>query len=202
MASIERLLTLGQALGAEARRRDGTGGMRWEDVSRALCMIDREERAALCLGPRPDLVTAAEREALRTALTMRLARHDSRAGTYADPRRAMQCQARIVATVLAEFLDPKVCASCRGHGAVAVSSGRHRGVVTKECERCSGKGWCAWGANQRARTARLSRGEWNEKYAPGYERVLDYLRTLQQMAVGNVMRALFGSDEERDARVG
>jgi len=135
MASIDQLLTMGLAHGADTTRFQ-TGfvqasrrydQLQWEDVLQALTTLPAEERAALCIGPAAHLITGAELAQLTNTLWLRLRRHDARAGTYkaktpilgqevneddvSDAR-----QATIVRVALQEFIDPKVCRTCKGAG--------------------------------------------------------------------------------------
>lgn len=208
MATIERLLTMGLAHGADPRRMllpaSGTNpAMRldWTDIHKTMACCKPEQRAILYLKPNPAMVSGQDLAALTNTLWRGLIRFEARRNTK-DPAPDTR-QAAMVRTALAEYQDNRVCRTCyrntgkQGHIQTHVEG---KGVIDVPCPRCNGAGWVRWSDNRRYRSIGGDRNAYTQRIAPGYEHLMNACTTLYREAQERFMEVLYGETPEVQQR--
>lgn len=206
MASIERLVCMGLARGADPTRMGvikGTGERfpTWEDCTGAVGLLDKLERGALGVKYAPHLITGDELASFTNHLWLTLIHFENKRGHRKGDVTARQAgvEAGVVRTALAESIASKTCRTClrsRETGKVQQYV-EGKGVVSIPCPRCNGAGWMPWSENKRAKSIGVHR-DVMPKILPGYERVMKEASVQYQAAASRFMAVLFGTPDNKD----
>jgi hypothetical protein len=208
MPSIERLLTMGLAHGANPARvllgaagvsTRATDQVEWTDVLQGVVRLPRMQRAALYLRVVPQLVEANELAELTAWLWGTLIAFDAEHATYTAKEREQGVesarQAMIVRAALREYADPRTCRICLGGGSV-LDYIEGRGMVKGTCGKCEGKGWRAWSERARAHAAGIPPRTWLRRHTEGYAATLSECYRTYSAGSKGLRHALFGHPDD------
>lgn len=215
---LEKLLCMDEAQGIDyaklAERGFDTGGktgfLTGKDVQKALGPpFPVHWRAILYLAPNPGRLSGNDLATLTNHLWSKLIAFEQAGRKHREPDDAIGAikdllwaasqsrqirQSAMVRVALQEYIDPKLCDSCKGsqHKGKIARTVPGIGLVYSTCEDCNGRTWIPWSDRRRQQQCDIRPEQWAKRYERGYHVVYQECTDIHAEAAKAFKQRLFG----------